>query len=1013
MILRAHISRFVAVACLVSSVAFYAQSSSPVFVNTLMPLPSTVEPRAGVLRMNSTFSYALDGDHGPRLSAAAARLAVRIGRRSGIYLYKIDIRSSQTPTLIIHVDHATEKPVPQPDDDESYVLDIDTRSVSLSAKTDIGALRGMETLLQLIQPLDGAYVLPCIHIADKPRFVWRGLMLDPGRHFLPVSNIQRTLDGMAAVKLNVLHWHLTEDQGFRIESKLFPKLATLGSSGQFYTQQEIRDVIAYASDRGIRVVPEFDMPGHSQSWMVGNPYLASAPGPYAIAEQFGIKDAAMDPTRESTYRFLEAFLGEMARLFPDPYIHVGGDESNGKQWLANQQIHAFMQAHGFKTTAELQTYFNTRVQRILAEKGKQMVGWDEILSPDLPREAVIQNWHGTEFLVNAAKLGHRGMLSSPYYLDHMKPASDMFLADPLPGNSGLTPEQAKLILGGEACMWGEHVDADSIDSRIWPRTAAIAERLWSPASDRDVDDMYRRLDAENLRLEEEDLRHLSRSARGLRRLAGSTQIQQLELLAHTLQPVGFYERLSEQQPSSFTVFNLLVDAIRPDPPLRHEMPKLIDAALKGDSASMDRLDALFCAWVAAGPVLKDLEGRSPLLQQAHEHIDALPKLGAMGVEAIARLRSGTALPTGWRDAQLRTLRDANKPSELVEFVVLAPLRKLVDAVSVSNNSPEKTARLGQSTFTNPIKDSGPDPWIYAWQGTYYYMNTQVSNITLWKTRDISDLRHAESKMVWRTESGSQWSSDVWAPEITRWGGKWYIYFCADEGKLEHHRLYLLENASADPMDGEWVFKGKIDGMTDDFAIDPDVFELNGMHYLLWSGWESDRNREQRIYLAQLKNPWTAASKRVEIARPIYDWEKHGDIPGMNLHIDVNEGPEALVHGDRIFVVFSASGCWTDDYALGTLQASPGTNLLDPKSWKKIDHPLLSKDPVHGIYAPGHNGFFRSPDGTDWIVYHANPKSGQGCGDYRSPRIQPFTWNADGTPNFGMPAPAGVELAKPR
>jgi hexosaminidase len=658
-----------------------SQPPAPAFVNTLMPLPSTLESKPGTLRIDPSFSYTLHGDAGPRLGDAAVRFIRRLETRTGVSLAKSPAATGQQPTLTVDVATATEDPVPQPDIDETYTLDIDPTHIALHAKTDIGALHGMETLLQLIQPSGAAYIFPALHIEDAPRFPWRGLMLDPGRHFLPVANILRTLDAMAAVKLNVLHWHLTEDQGFRIESRVFPKLTELGSNGQFYTQQQVREVITYASARGIRVVPEFDMPGHIQSWLVGYPELGSAPGPFTIADKFGVMDAAFDPTRESTFQFIDAFLGEMAALFPDPYMHIGGDESNGKQWRANPQIQAFMQAHGFTTTVEFQSYFSTRVQQILAGHHKQMVGWDEILSPTLPRDAVIQNWHGIEFLIDGAKQGHRGFLSHPYYLDHLYSAADMFLADPLPANSDLTPDQAKLILGGEVCMWGEQVIPSTIDSRIWPRTAAVAERFWSPAADRDSDDMYRRLSVESLRLEAEGLMHMSGPVRVMRNLAGSTQIQPLELFVSTLQPVDFHIRSREQRSSPATVLDRLVDSVRPDPPLRHDMPILVDAAIQGDAASASRLDALFNSWVTAAPALEKLEANSPILQEASAHIAAWPKLGSMGIEALSYLRSGSAPPPGWQDAQNAILHDAVNPHELVDFVVLAPLQKLVEAAA--------------------------------------------------------------------------------------------------------------------------------------------------------------------------------------------------------------------------------------------------------------------------------------------------------------------------------------------
>lgn len=315
----------------------------------------------------------------------------------------------------------------------------------------------------------------------------------------------------------------------------------------------------------------------------------------------------------------------------------------------------------------------------------------------------------------------------------------------------------------------------------------------------------------------------------------------------------------------------------------------------------------------------------------------------------------------------------------------------------------------KDTFTNPIKDSGADPWVYQKDGWYYFMNTPGKNIQLWKTRDITDVRNAEHKVLWTPEEGKAWSHGIWAPEITRWGDEWVIYFCADAEKNESHRVYALTNPSPDPMEGTWTFRGQVADKTNHWAIDADGFEVKGQHYLLWSGWESDHNGQQWIYIAHMSNPWTIDSERTAISKPTYAWEKHSG----NNPVLVNEGPEALVHGDKVFVVFSASGCWTDDYELGAIEASTGADLLNAKSWTKIDHPLFVKDPAHGVYGPGHNGFFKSPDGTDWIVYHANPESGQGCGGHRSTRIQPFTWNADGTPNFGTPVPTGVEMPKPR
>jgi hexosaminidase len=647
-------------------------------VNTLVPQPATLEAKAGSLPITDAFSYALTGKSGKLTSDGVVRLLDRMETRTGITLAKT--AAAQEATLTVDVAEATKSAVPALGDDESYTLDVDAQHVALHAHTEIGALRGMETVLHLVQPEGNGFVLPAVHIEDAPRFPWRGLLLDPGRHFLPVEVIYRTLDGMAAVKLNVLHWHLTEDQGFRIESKTFPKLQGLGSDGLYYTQQQVKAVVAYAAARGIRVVPEFDMPGHSTSWMVGYPQLGSAPGPYEVKHTFGIHDQALNPINDGTYRFLDAFFAEMSTLFPDAYVHIGGDESNGKQWGANPAIQAFMKAHGMTTTQELQAYFNKRVQAVLARHHKKMVGWDEVLNPKLSPDVVVQVWHSNRFLADAARQGHEGIYSQPYYLDNSHTAASMFLADPVPEGASLTPEQLKGILGGEACMWGEHVRGESIDSRIWPRTAAVAERLWSPETDRDADDLYRRLAVERVRLEAEGVPLATEEERRLMELAGTVNDEPLRLFADTLQPVDFGELGREQHTTQLTVLNHLVDAVAFDPPLRHEMEVLVDGALGGDAGDSKKLEALFHSWVHAAPELDKLEAGSPLLQQAANRISDWPKLGAMGLAALKYLQPGGAAPAGWKAEQTALLEEAAKPQELVNFVVLGPLGKLVNAV---------------------------------------------------------------------------------------------------------------------------------------------------------------------------------------------------------------------------------------------------------------------------------------------------------------------------------------------
>jgi GH43 family beta-xylosidase len=324
----------------------------------------------------------------------------------------------------------------------------------------------------------------------------------------------------------------------------------------------------------------------------------------------------------------------------------------------------------------------------------------------------------------------------------------------------------------------------------------------------------------------------------------------------------------------------------------------------------------------------------------------------------------------------------------------------------------------QSTFTNPLLPTGPDPWVEYRDGWYYYMNTTGKNLTVWKTRNVADLKSAPKKVVWTPPATGPYSHDIWAPEIHFLRGKWYIYFAADAGTNQTHRIWVIENSSPDPLQGEWTFKGKLADPADKWAIDASVFEDQGWLYAIWSGWEGDENGTQSIYIARLKNPWTVEGRRARISTPEYPWEKVGDIPpqlkeGNPPHIDVNEGPEILRHNNKLFLLYSASACWTDNYALGMLTADSGADLINPAAWKKSQQPVFHQSPEAHVYATGHNGFFKSRDGKqDWIIYHANSQPGQGCGWHRAPRAQPFSWNADGSPNFGTPVPAGKPLPKP-
>lgn len=325
------------------------------------------------------------------------------------------------------------------------------------------------------------------------------------------------------------------------------------------------------------------------------------------------------------------------------------------------------------------------------------------------------------------------------------------------------------------------------------------------------------------------------------------------------------------------------------------------------------------------------------------------------------------------------------------------------------------AAQNKKTFSNPILPSGADPWSIYKDGYYYYTQTMSDSIVIWKTKDLAELKTAERKTIFIPPPNTYYSKQLWAPEIHFINNKWYVYFAADNGKNETHRLYVIENNSVDPFVGDWTFKGKISDRTDKWAIDGSVLEHRKKLYMVWSGWHGDENGKQDLYIAKMKNPYSIKGKRVRISSAIYDWEKHGDLndPNNPPHVDVNEGPQILKNKKQLFMVYSASGCWTEYYSLGMLTFTGKRNLLDSSKWVKSTQPVFKRSIENGVYAPGHNSFFKSPDGKqDWILYHANSKEGEGCGRKRSPRAQQFTWLANGEPFFGEPVKTGMPIEAP-
>ena len=648
---------------------------------SVVPMPASVQIGTGQLPIDRTFSVSVTGFSNEMVDRGVQRFKDQLSRQTAILLPK-KAGDSAHPTLSIHTDHASEK-VRKVGEDESYELVVAESGATLKAPNPLGMLHGLETFLQLVTVTPTGFAVPAVTIHDQPRFVWRGTLIDVGRHFIPIDVLKRNIDGMAAVKMNVLHWHLYDNEGFRIESKRFPKLQGEGSDGRYYTQEEIRDFIAYAHDRGVRIMPEFEMPGHSRSMYVGYPELASGTGPYKMEP--GAPDAEMDPTREETYKFIDKFLEEMATLFPDEYFHIGGDEVAGKEWEVNSKIQAFMREHGMKNKQDLQAYFNQRLQKIVSKHHKIMVGWDEVLHPDLPKTVVVQSWRGQESLATAAQQGYRGLLSFGYYLDLMWPASRHYAVEPLSGQgTSLNAEEKSRILGGESCMWAEFVTPENIDSRLWPRNAAVAERLWSAADVQDPVSMYNRINQLSWRLEFLGLTHRTSLAPALDRMAGTGDVVALRTLADVVEPVKDYTRMDNAKgPLDFRApLNRLVDTARPESDQARRFRDAVQAYVSSnfkDRSAASQIREQLTAWRDNDSRLHPMLEKSFVMGELAPLSADLSTLGFAGLFALDYLEKGVPAPAAWRAQQLTAIDSASASKADLLLMVAAPVRRLVEA----------------------------------------------------------------------------------------------------------------------------------------------------------------------------------------------------------------------------------------------------------------------------------------------------------------------------------------------
>ncbi|MGO4819113.1 beta-N-acetylhexosaminidase [Flavobacterium sp. W22_SRS_FP1] len=593
----------------------------------LMPWPKNIELTAGNFAISKNFKVNITGNPNARLFLAATRFLRRLDGRTGMFFEQAFLtKVNEVPEAQLQI-NCIRSGIIGINENESYELSIDSTKIVINAETDLGAMHGLETILQLLQNDSNSFYFPSVNIEDSPRFTWRGLMIDAARHFQPVDVIMRNLDAMAAMKMNVFHWHLADDQGWRIEMKNLPKLIELASDGNYYTQEEIKGVVKYAANRGILVIPEIDIPGHASALLSVYPEIGSkidnGVGSYSVQRGSGIFNATLDPSNPETYKLISAIFDEVCPLFPSDYFHIGGDENNGKEWNVNPKIQEFKKTHNLANNHDLQTYFNMQLVPMLKRHGKNVMGWEEIMTKDMSKDAIIQAWRGTNegeasggSLITAAKNGYKTVLSNGFYIDLMLGVEQHYTNDPIPKNSKLTTEEKARILGGEAEMWSELVTPLNIDSRIWPRTAAIAERLWSSGEITDLNSLHKRLKTVSFRLEELGITHIRNKEVILRNISNNQSTVPINDLSNVCEPLKNYSRNGGgKKYRMHSPLSLFADACTADASDAYDFDKAVIAYFDHHSkVNQVAVTDFFRKWIDMYKSLINLSSNAPLVQ---------------------------------------------------------------------------------------------------------------------------------------------------------------------------------------------------------------------------------------------------------------------------------------------------------------------------------------------------------------------------------------------------------------
>ncbi|MDO6676100.1 family 20 glycosylhydrolase [Tenacibaculum sp. 1_MG-2023] len=642
----------------------------------LMPWPQELTKTNTKLVVDANFTISVQKKEG-RVYNYATNIIRRITNKTGVFINEGFPRlNAKNTTIKVEFDKVEELGIHV---DESYVLEVKEQELLIKAKTDVGAIRALETMVQLIAFDEEKFFIPGVLIKDTPRFVWRGLMIDVARHFQPVHVIKRNLRAMAALKMNVFHWHLSDDQGYRIESKIFPKLHKEASDNLYYTHSQIKDVINYANSLGIRVIPEIDVPGHATAILTAYPELGSKKNEkYELERYSGVFDPTLDPTNTEVYVFLDKLFSEVITLFPDEYFHIGGDENEGKHWNENKEISKFKKEHNLKSNHELQTYFNIKLQKILSKYNKKLMGWDEIMTKDMLKTAIIHSWRGANegfekgTLVKAVKKGYNVVLSNDYYIDRLQSVNYHYMIDPV-GNKKLTKKEEQRVLGGEVTMWSELVTPLTIDSRIWPRTAAIAERFWSSKKVNNIANMRKRLVVVNDNLELVGITNKGSVEVILRNITKTNTIEPLKVLTGIYEPLKVYTRNKEgTEYKTFSPFILFADACTADAADAYTFNTLVSDFIKTpNEAKKSEIIKYFIKWEKGYTDFLKLPN-NPILKKYKKHYKSLHKTALFCIEIL----QSSELSEKDRKELKEQIEFLKTPLEDTELMVIKSIEKL-------------------------------------------------------------------------------------------------------------------------------------------------------------------------------------------------------------------------------------------------------------------------------------------------------------------------------------------------